>query len=71
PGLESATIRGAVPSGLSTLVLPAGHSRAFALLKLARELWQSGHRDDLWTLEPRYLRRSAAEDLWEARGHKP
>lgn len=71
PGLESPTIRNAVPSALATLQFPASHSRAFALLGLARELWHSGRRDDLWTLEPNYLRRSAAEDLWEARGHKP
>jgi tRNA threonylcarbamoyladenosine biosynthesis protein TsaB len=71
PGLESPAIRNAVPPRLATFQLPADHSRAFALLRMARELWQAGRRDDLWTLEPNYLRRSAAEDLWEARGPKP
>jgi tRNA threonylcarbamoyladenosine biosynthesis protein TsaB len=71
PGLDSQQIRSAVPPGLATLLFSPDHPRAVALLDLARELWEAGHRDDLWTLEPRYLRRSAAEDLWEARGRKP
>ena len=37
------------------------------IAELAVEVWQSGRRDDPWFLEPVYLRRSAAEDLWEAR----
>jgi tRNA threonylcarbamoyladenosine biosynthesis protein TsaB len=67
PGLLSPTIRSAIPEALDTLLLPADHPRAFSLLNLAQELCQAGRRDDLWTLEPTYLRRSAAEDLWETR----
>ncbi len=71
PGLDSPAIRAAIPPALAIHHPPDGRSRVIALLDLARELWQAGRRDDLWTLEPRYLRRSAAEDLWEARGPRP
>jgi len=37
------------------------------LAALALEVWRSGRRDDPLTLEPVYLRRSAAEDQWERR----
>jgi tRNA threonylcarbamoyladenosine biosynthesis protein TsaB len=70
PGLDSTAIRAAVPPALATLMLAPGHHRAIAILGLARELWLGGRRDDLWTLEPNYLRRSTAEDLWDARGLK-
>ena len=38
-----------------------------ALARYARVAWQAGRRDDSWFLEPSYFRKSAAEDLWEAR----
>ena len=38
------------------------------LAELAREVWQSGRRDEVMFLEPVYLRRSAAEEQWERRG---
>ncbi len=38
------------------------------LAELGREVWQGGRRDELFFLEPIYLRRSAAEDQWERRG---
>jgi tRNA threonylcarbamoyladenosine biosynthesis protein TsaB len=38
------------------------------LLDLARETWATGRRDDPFSLEPTYLRRSAAEDQWEKLG---
>lgn len=55
------------------VVLPAGVVRgvdfpqALPLAALALDVWKSGKRDDPWLLEPVYLRRSAAEDLWDAR----
>jgi tRNA threonylcarbamoyladenosine biosynthesis protein TsaB len=38
-----------------------------ALIELAREGMAAGGRENPWLVEPRYLRRSAAEDLWESR----
>ena len=35
------------------------------MLELAREAWAGGRRDNPWLLEPRYLRKSAAEEQWE------
>ncbi len=67
PALDSPRIRSALPAGFeirdSTLNYPDGHR----LIELARETWSSGRRDDPWTLEPRYLRQSSAEEQWIAR----
>jgi tRNA threonylcarbamoyladenosine biosynthesis protein TsaB len=38
--------------------------------RVAARRYAAGQRDDLWTLAPRYFRRSAAEEKWEAR-HGP
>jgi tRNA threonylcarbamoyladenosine biosynthesis protein TsaB len=38
------------------------------LIDLAREGWNQGQRDDIWFLEPNYLRRSAAEEQWARLG---
>lgn len=38
------------------------HPTATAVARLAFEHFQSGQRDDLWALAPRYYRRSAAEE---------
>ena len=43
------------------------YSEGGRLIELAHEVWASGHRDNLWLVEPRYLRRSAAEDQWDSR----
>jgi len=71
PGLESEAIRSALPSrvevGGPSLNRPSG----LRLLELARRIAASGAEFDPWRLEPNYIRRSAAEDLWEARGGRP
>lgn len=71
PALDSPRIRTALPAGLagtdSTLNYPAGHR----LIELARQTWAAGRRDDLWTLEPLYLRESSAEEQWNARSTPP
>ncbi len=57
----------------SLMVIPEGvlrandHPTPEHLMELAHRVWQTGKRDDPWFLEPVYLRRSAAEDLWDAR----
>jgi hypothetical protein len=38
---------------------------ASAVGRLAAHRFAEGQRDDLWTLAPRYHRRSAAEERWE------
>jgi tRNA threonylcarbamoyladenosine biosynthesis protein TsaB len=71
PGLVSDAIRASIPAAMTVVRPSPDRPRAIALLGLARDLWQGGRRDDLWTLEPNYLRRSAAEDLWDARARRP
>jgi tRNA threonylcarbamoyladenosine biosynthesis protein TsaB len=65
PGLNSPSIRAAIPPEL----VPSDPGRNFpegnALIELAGEIWTSGRRDDPWTLEPHYFRKSAAEEKWE------
>ena len=41
------------------------------MAELATEIWRTGERRDLFFVEPVYLRRSAAEDLWEQKGKVP
>lgn len=38
-----------------------------SLLRLGRTRYATGERDDVWTLEPLYLRASSAEEKWAAR----
>jgi hypothetical protein len=37
------------------------------LLQRGLALYQSGRQDDLWALEPLYLRPSSAEEQWQTR----
>jgi tRNA threonylcarbamoyladenosine biosynthesis protein TsaB len=64
PGLQ----RLAAP--LPDFLIPAEpswhHPRPSSLIAAAVEAYESGVEAD-WSLEPLYLRRSAAEDLWEQR----
>ncbi|NQT38977.1 MAG: tRNA (adenosine(37)-N6)-threonylcarbamoyltransferase complex dimerization subunit type 1 TsaB [Planctomycetes bacterium] len=56
-----------VPPGLAPLAPQYWSPTAAAVAALAHRLWTDGQRDDLWTLAPRYSRRSAAEEKWEQR----
>ncbi len=66
PALESATIRALIPPHR----LPADPGSNFPagrhLIQLALAAYTKGIHDDLWNLEPRYLRKSSAEEKWEA-----
>jgi tRNA threonylcarbamoyladenosine biosynthesis protein TsaB len=70
PGLDSPRIRGALPAGLNTMEGTANYPQGVCLIELAREAQASGRLEVPWLLEPRYLRRSAAEDQWDAL-HRP
>jgi tRNA threonylcarbamoyladenosine biosynthesis protein TsaB len=44
------------------------HPQAVSLLKLGLVRFHAGQRDDVWSLEPLYLRPSSAEEQWKALG---
>ncbi|MBV8487383.1 MAG: hypothetical protein JO161_03820 [Planctomycetaceae bacterium] len=70
PGLSSSRIKQVVPRELTIYGVEGEDllkARGAGLLELAAEQWTAGRRDDLWMLEPNYLRRSAAEEAWDAR----
>jgi tRNA threonylcarbamoyladenosine biosynthesis protein TsaB len=65
PGLAAPRIRSALPASLVTGDPALNSPQGRHLLAMARQLLDSGPREDPWLLEPRYLRRSAAEDQWD------
>jgi tRNA threonylcarbamoyladenosine biosynthesis protein TsaB len=67
PGLERADVASALPAAVQSRGArdDANWPDAHRLPRFAHDLWQAGRRDDLWFLEPLYLRRSAAEDQWD------
>jgi tRNA threonylcarbamoyladenosine biosynthesis protein TsaB len=56
-----------LPPGVETLEERLWHPHAAIVGRLAVRYYAEGRRDDLWKLVPRYYRRSAAEEKWEAR----
>jgi tRNA threonylcarbamoyladenosine biosynthesis protein TsaB len=54
-----------IPSGIMILEEPLWHPRAAQVARLAERDHAAGRRDDIWTLLPRYSRRSAAEEKLE------
>lgn len=60
PGLEA--VRFPLPERLPTAPEAWHLPDPLRLLEAAREAFEEGRRDDPWFLEPRYLRRSAAEE---------
>ncbi|QEH34164.1 tRNA threonylcarbamoyladenosine biosynthesis protein TsaB [Aquisphaera giovannonii] len=70
PAVASPAIRRVIPPAaiVADAVPDDGRGRSEAILEMALKAWGAGRRDDLWALEPRYLRRSAAEDQRDARG---
>ncbi len=64
PGLESGRIRALIPVEFLQTSIGANFPQGHALIDLVRQAWSSGRRDNPWTLEPNYLRKSAAEEKW-------
>jgi tRNA threonylcarbamoyladenosine biosynthesis protein TsaB len=56
-----------VPGHLTLLDPQYWSPTAAAVARLAARLHAAGGRDDLWSLAPRYFRRSAAEEKWDQR----
>jgi tRNA threonylcarbamoyladenosine biosynthesis protein TsaB len=65
PGLVRLADR--LPQGVEALDQRFWHPRAALVAELAVRYHAQGRRDDLWKLVPRYYRRSAAEEKWDAR----
>jgi tRNA threonylcarbamoyladenosine biosynthesis protein TsaB len=67
PALQTPEIRAAIPARHLMDDPDSDFPDADRLIKLALDAQKVGSPDYLWTLEPRYLRRSSAEDKWEAK----
>lgn len=65
PGVEA--FRERLPATLTLSPEETWNPRPESLLKLGIGRLAHGAKDDLWTLEPLYLRPSSAEELWDAR----
>ncbi len=57
-----------LPAGVRALAPCDWSPRAAVVGRLAARYHAQGRRDDLWRLLPRYFRRSAAEEKWDAMG---
>jgi tRNA threonylcarbamoyladenosine biosynthesis protein TsaB len=66
PGLHGREDR--LPKGIRPLPPSCWDPHPENLLRLALERYHKGERDDLWGLEPLYLRPSSAEEQWQKRG---
>jgi tRNA threonylcarbamoyladenosine biosynthesis protein TsaB len=66
PALEVPRIRSAIPASFR-IAEASCRPEPSPMLALARDAWNAGLRHEIESLEPLYLRRSAAEDQWDAR----
>ncbi|WZO95918.1 tRNA (adenosine(37)-N6)-threonylcarbamoyltransferase complex dimerization subunit type 1 TsaB [Isosphaeraceae bacterium EP7] len=69
PGLRK--LASPLPDGLVAGSPEQARPEGERLAELALRVYESGRRDDPWSLEPIYLRRSAAEDQWARRQDAP
>lgn len=67
PALESAAIRESIPPDHLLGDPGTNFPEARHLIQLASGALTRGAHDDVWSLEPRYLRKSSAEEKWETR----
>lgn len=56
-----------LPEGIRVVESAAWDPQPETLLKIALPRYRAGERDDLWKLEPLYLRPSSAEEKWQQR----
>jgi tRNA threonylcarbamoyladenosine biosynthesis protein TsaB len=63
PVLEK--LSGRLPEGALAVEPRYWRPQAACVARLAVWLYAAGRRDDIWSLVPRYSRRSAAEEKWE------
>lgn len=72
PGLRSPAVRANL-EGTRTVDPddPIHRPRGLRIVELTRRIAGSSPDGDPWSLEPNYLRRSAAEDQWDARAARP
>ena len=72
PALEVPRLSASIPPHLRRPENPESNwPDPRAMAALATEIWRTGVRQDVFFVEPMYLRRSAAEDLWEQKGKVP
>jgi tRNA threonylcarbamoyladenosine biosynthesis protein TsaB len=68
PGLHK--YAGRLPTGVPIADAAAWDPRPASVLRLGLARYTAGARDDVWGLEPLYLRPSAAEEQWKGKGEK-
>ena len=66
PGLHVYQRR--LPAGVAVAVNEDWEPRPESLLRLGLVRYRAGESDDVWPLEPLYLRASSAEEKWNATG---
>jgi len=67
PGLALPRIGNFVPPDCLPADTELNYPEGSRLIELTHREWAAGRRENPWLLEPRYLRRSAAEELWDSR----
>ena len=68
PGLRDKQDR--IPEGVNVVEMHDWQPRAESLLRLGLPRFLRGEKDDVWAVEPLYLRPSAAEEQWDRLGKK-
>ena len=68
PGIDSPRIAAQVPRDLLAHRGEMNYPEGSRLIHLADRECAAGRTENAWLLEPRYLRKSAAEEKWESRG---